>query len=359
VADGPRLTVRAAWYEGAARAAARFLLIMAALVVLGFGIVALRVALLPITFAIVIASVLSGPMQWLLDRRVRPAVASLIVIALLAAVLIAAAWLAIRSVAAEWNGISGTVSAGLDTAEQQSQQHLGLDPEQTAATRDWAASIADTLATVAVAGVIKLIPAGLELVSAAFLTAIVLFFVLKDGPRLWQWASGQFPRQQSLLDQLGTRVWRVLAQFMRGTTIIATIDAVGIGLGMWLLGVPYAGAIAILTFLLAYIPMIGATISGAFGVVLALAEGGIPLAIAALLVVLAVQQIEGNLLQPVIMGRAVRLHPLAVALALVLGFTYAGILGMFLAVPLTAATAAVINELRNAGVFADRIEFTR
>ncbi len=169
---------------------------------------------------------------------------------------------------------------------------------------------------------------------------------MKDGNGLWERLIRRFPNRYALLDQLGGSMWETLGRFTRGTTVIAAIDAGGIGLGMWLIGVPFPGAIAVLTFLLAYIPLAGALISGTFGVLLALGDGGLSQAFAALAIVLIVQQVEGNLLQPFIMGNAVSLHPLVVAFALVLGGTFAGVIGMFLAVPLTAAAAAAMSERR-------------
>jgi predicted PurR-regulated permease PerM len=137
---------------------------------------------------------------------------------------------------------------------------------------------------------------------------------------------------------------------MIGQTIIAGIDAVFIGLGAFLLGVPNASAVMMLTFIGAFVPYIGAFVAGLVGVLLAIADGGISKGLAMLAVVVVVQVIEGNVLQPWIQGRAVRLHPLVVALAVVAGGALAGFLGILLAVPVCAATVVTMGQLRDAGL---------
>jgi predicted PurR-regulated permease PerM len=145
-------------------------------------------------------------------------------------------------------------------------------------------------------------------------------------------------------------VWHVLTGFMLGQTMIAALDASCIALGALLLGVPEVGAIFTLTFIAAYIPFIGAFVAGAMACLLAVSEGGIDLGIAMLVVVLVVQQVESNVFQPWIQGRSVRVHPLVVALAVVLGGAIAGFLGVFLAVPVAASAIVTAAVLRDAGI---------
>jgi predicted PurR-regulated permease PerM len=234
-------------------------------------------------------------------------------------------FLAVRSIVAQSSQLAELVSAGLDVMEDKAQQYLDTNATLTSDTRTAIASGLGSLGKYALGGVLSVLPATVELLSAALLTVIILFFLLKEGRRIWEGVAGQFPHHRDLLDRLGARVWEVLRRSMAGTTLIAAIDAVGIGLGMMLIGVPFAASIGFMTFLLAYIPIVGATVSGAFGVLLAIGDGDLSKGLAALAVVLIVQQIEGNVLQPFIMG-------------------------MFLAVPLVASAAAVVAELRASGV---------
>lgn len=141
-------------------------------------------------------------------------------------------------------------------------------------------------------------------------------------------------------------MWDKLRGFVKGTAMVAAVDAIGIGLGAWILGVPSPGAIFALTFVFAFIPYFGAMIGGFVACVLAVSAGGLDLGLAMLVVILLVQQLEGNVLQPVLVGNAVELHPLAIALGAIAGGAVAGVLGMFLAVPVIAAGTAAVQELR-------------
>lgn len=136
---------------------------------------------------------------------------------------------------------------------------------------------------------------------------------------------------------------------MRGTVIVALIDAIFIGLGIYFLEVPMAVPLAVFIFLFAFIPLVGAVVSGALAVVVALVTQGVFAAVMTLVVVLAVQQIEGHILQPFILGRAVRVHPLAVVLSVAAGGMIAGIGGAVVAVPLVAVTNTVVGYLRAYG----------
>ena len=144
----------------------------------------------------------------------------------------------------------------------------------------------------------------------------------------------------------GPRAWRTLTAYVRGTVIVALIDAIFIGLGIYFLDVPMAVPLAVFIFLFAFIPLVGAVASGALAVVVALVTQGVFTALMALVVVLAVQQIEGHILQPFILGRAVRVHPLAVVLSVAAGGMVAGIGGAVVAVPLVAVTNTVVGYLR-------------
>ncbi|GAA2953735.1 AI-2E family transporter [Streptomyces enissocaesilis] len=186
-----------------------------------------------------------------------------------------------------------------------------------------------------------------ELLTGMLLAMFSTLFLLYDGKRIWQWTLKLVPAQaRPGVAGAGPRAWRTLTAYVRGTVIVALIDAIFIGLGIWFLDVPMAVPLAVFIFLFAFIPLVGAVMSGALAVVVALVTQGVFTALMVLIVVLAVQQIEGHVLQPFILGRAVRVHPLAVVLAVAAGGLVAGIGGAVVAVPLVAVTNTVVGYLR-------------
>ncbi|MCP3820705.1 AI-2E family transporter [Streptomyces sp. A3M-1-3] len=186
-----------------------------------------------------------------------------------------------------------------------------------------------------------------ELLTGMLLAMFSTLFLLYDGKRIWQWVLKLVPGQaRPGVAGAGPRAWRTLTAYVRGTVIVALIDAIFIGLGIYFLDVPMAVPLAVFIFLFAFIPLVGAVVSGALAVVVALVTQGVFTALMVLVVVLAVQQLEGHVLQPFILGRAVRVHPLAVVLAVAAGGLVAGIGGAVVAVPLVAVTNTVVGYLR-------------
>ncbi|MGW1805128.1 AI-2E family transporter [Streptomyces sp. NPDC002078] len=196
--------------------------------------------------------------------------------------------------------------------------------------------------------------AGLEGVQVIvdFLTGLLLvffstLFLLYDGRRIWEWFLKLVPAAaRPGVAGAGPRAWRTLTAYVRGTVLVALIDATFIGIGIYFLNVPMAVPLAVFIFLFSFIPLVGAVASGALAVIVALVTQGVFTAVMTLVVVLAVQQIEGHVLQPFILGRAVRVHPLAVVLAVAAGGMVAGIGGAVVAVPLVAVTNTVVGYLR-------------
>jgi predicted PurR-regulated permease PerM len=186
-----------------------------------------------------------------------------------------------------------------------------------------------------------------EALTGILLTMFATLFLLYDGRRIWEWTLKLVPAAaRPGVAGAGPRAWRTLTAYVRGTVIVALIDAIFIGLGIYFLDVPMAVPLAVFIFLFAFIPLVGAVMSGALAVVVALVTQGVFTAVLVLAVVLAVQQIEGHVLQPFILGRAVRVHPLAVVLSVAAGGMIAGIGGAVVAVPLVAVTNTVVGYLR-------------
>jgi predicted PurR-regulated permease PerM len=179
-----------------------------------------------------------------------------------------------------------------------------------------------------------------------FLVLFSTFFFLRDGRRISRFLIGLFP--EAVRDRLASASdvsWSTLVSYVRATVLVAFIDAVGIGLALVILKVPFALPLAALVFLGAFIPIVGATLSGAVAVLVALVERGLVVALILLAAVILVQQIEGHVLQPLIMGRAVAIHPLAVIVAIAAGVVLAGIFGALIAVPIVAVLNTGLRHL--------------
>jgi predicted PurR-regulated permease PerM len=186
-----------------------------------------------------------------------------------------------------------------------------------------------------------------DLLTGVLLAMFSTLFLLYDGPNIWNWVLKLFPEAaREGLAGAGPRAWRTLTLYVRGTVIVAMIDAICIGIGIFFLGVPMAVPLAVVIFLSSFVPLVGAVASGFIAVVVALVTEGPFTALLVLLVVLAVQQIEGHVLQPFILGRAVRVHPLAVVLSVAAGSLVAGIGGAVVAVPLVAVSNTAVGYLR-------------
>ncbi|MET7317059.1 AI-2E family transporter [Streptomyces thermoviolaceus] len=187
-----------------------------------------------------------------------------------------------------------------------------------------------------------------EYIAMAVLALLLVFFFLRDAPRILRGLRALAPGDSAdTIEAVARRAFAAVEGFMRGTTLIALIDAVCITVGLLLLSVPGALGLGALVFVGAYIPYLGAFISGALAVLVALADRGFVVALWVLGVVLAVQVLEGHVLQPLIQSRTVQMHPAAILLALTAGASVAGIVGLLLAVPLTAAAFGIVHELRD------------
>jgi putative heme transporter len=187
-----------------------------------------------------------------------------------------------------------------------------------------------------------------EVLTGMFLVLFSTFFFLRDGGRIWRFMVRLLPlRARWQVDAAGRAGWLTLVAYVRATVLVAFIDAVGIGVAVWILGVPFPLPLAALVFLGAFIPIVGATLSGAVAVLIALVDRGWVSALILLGAVIAVQQLEGHVLQPLIMGRAVAIHPLAVIVAIAAGVVLAGIVGALVAVPLVAVLNTAIRRLGN------------
>jgi putative heme transporter len=302
-----------------------------------------RVIVLPTMVALTIAPALT-PLVGLLRRLrlERPAAA----LALLAGLAVVAGLVAIvtTSVLAQYDDLADSVSQAVDDMTTRLEgEPFNLSFDRTA---DLQSTLGDSWRQ-ASGYLASGVQAGIGLLTGLVLAVVLLYFVLRDGAAFWDWILGRFaPEARPVIDRAGRRAWGVLGGFVRGTAIIAAIDAFLIGIGLWLLGVPLAFALAVLVFLGAFVPFVGAFASGLVAVLVAFADEGWDIGLAALALVVAVQFIEGNFLQPIIQSRTVDLHPAVILLAVAAGASLFGILGAYLAVPVTAVVFTVVASVR-------------
>ena len=187
----------------------------------------------------------------------------------------------------------------------------------------------------------------LELLTGLILMLFISFFLLKDGAKIWSWLiKGLRSEPQRRVDLAGQTAWRTLVAYVRGTTLVAAIHALFIGLALWLLGIPLLVPFIVLVFLASYVPLLGILVVGALAILVALATKGWVAAVILLAVLLLENQIESHLLQPLVVGRLVRLHPLSIILVLAVGGIIAGIPGAIVAVPFTAVITYAWPVLR-------------
>ena len=179
-----------------------------------------------------------------------------------------------------------------------------------------------------------------------FIVLFATYFFMADGARIWSWVVRLTPRTaRARVDSSGQVAWISLRQFVRATVVVALVDAIGIAVWAAVLGLPFVAAIGVLVFLGAFVPMVGATVAGSVAVLVALVDQGPWAALLMLVGVIVVQQVEGHVLQPFLMGRWVSVHPLGVIVAIATGVLVAGVVGALVAVPLVAALNAVGQHL--------------
>ena len=334
--------------EWAVGASWRLLVVAAACVVVGIGLVRLRIIVVPVFVALIAVTLLESPVRWLQRRRWPPLVATLAVflgaMTLLAAVVV----LLGPTLGAEF----AQVGNDLDRAETDIRSWLvdgplGLTPDQidryVGSITDYARTNSQAITNGLLVGTTLV----LEAVAGGLLALVLTFFFLKDGGRIANWLANQFAEtRREKACAVGRRVWGTLKAYVRGTMLVGLVDAVLVGVGLVVIGVPVALPLAALTFLGAFFPMVGATAAGAVAVLVALVTGGVTDAVIVIGLVVAVQQIEGHVLAPVVMSRALQLPPVVVILALSTGAVLGGLLGAFLAVPLTAMAVAATSEIR-------------
>jgi predicted PurR-regulated permease PerM len=323
----------------------RLLVIAAAIALVVFIIVQLRLIVIPVMVAVLLTALLLPVVDWLhahrLPRIVAVAVTFLLALVVVGALVALVVWqvrlglpdLQHRSIEI-FDNLRGWLRNG----------PLGLSNKEILAFRDQLGLAVGRDSQGVINGALS-VGSTLGHVVVGFLLAIFsTLFILFDGKAIWAWAVRIFPRRaRPAVDGAGRAGWFTLVNFVRVQILVASIDAVGIGLGALLLGLPLILPIAVIVFLGSFVPVVGAVVTGALAVFIALLYNGWVIAFFMLAVVLVVQELESHVLQPLIMGTAVKVHPLAVVLAVAIGTLLAGIPGALFAVPMAAVANVMIH----------------
>ncbi|WP_431953024.1 AI-2E family transporter [Nocardia lijiangensis] len=313
--------------------------------VLGWIVARLWVVILPMALAVVVATVLWPPARWLTKIGLRPALAATLSVLGFLGLLAGVIALIVPSVVDQAPELADKATEGVNQIREWLQgPPLNIRDEQLDSAVDAIVSRLQSSAEQIATGVFSGVTTATSALVTLFLVLVLAFFFIKDGPRFLPWLHNMAgTRGGRHFEEVLRRIWTTLGGFIRTQALVSLIDAVLIGAGLVILGVPLAAVLAVLTFIGGFIPIVGAFVAGALAVLVALVGNGLTTALIVLGIILAVQQLEGNVLQPVLQSRSMQLHAVVVLLAVTAGGSLYGIVGAFLAVPVAAIVAVVLR----------------
>ena len=322
----------------------RTLIVVGGIVLLALFAKRMMVVVIPVIVALLLATLLTPLSRWLQRKGARPALAAGLSVVLASIVFLGLWGLVVPPFVSQVPDVVENVQQGAGQVADAAKP-LGLtDKEVQGAIR----KARDQLKGGQAAG--TLLNGAMLLVqwaAAVILIAVLTFFFIKDGAQLRSWTICLFAEhRREFLREVTERAWNALAAYVQGVFLVASLDAVLIGIVLVLVGVPIAMPLIVLTFLAAFFPIIGAVLAGAAATLVALVSGGVVDAAIVLAAIVVVQQLEGNVFYPMVVGPKLQLHPVAILLALTTGGVLAGVAGAFLAIPVAAVTSAVLDYVR-------------
>lgn len=323
--------------------ALQLLVVAAAAGLAVWGLLQVKLLVIPVLIALILAAAAAPFIGWLRSRGVRPILAAWITLLGTLIVLGGVVTLLVLAVRSQLPRLVDSANEGLDDLQAWlADLPIPIDAEQVESART---AIVDFVTSAEFgAGAIAGVSAATEFIAGTLLVLVVLFFFLKDGDRIWNFFLRPFDGVRLERGRrIGVTSVKVLGGYVRGTAIIALVDAVAIGIALAILQVPLALPLAVIVFLGAFIPLVGATVAGILAALVALVANGPVVALIVVAVVIAVNQLEGDLLQPVVMAQSLKLHPLVILIALTAGTILGGIVGAVLAVPIAAVGWAIIK----------------
>lgn len=284
-----------------------------------------------------------------LGRRVPSGLAALVTMVVTLAIVVGLLTLIAQQVATGFPSLRDQASAGLDELQRWLDEGpLHISAAQLSDFVDKAQASLRQNSDTLVSGAVEVTATAGHVVTGFFITLFATFFFLSGGQGIWAWIVGLFPRAaRRPVDGAGDLAWSTLTSFVRATVLVALVDGAGVAISAAILQVPLAVPLGLLVFLGAFVPIVGAVVTGIVAVLVALVAQGPVVALIMLGAVIAVQQVEAHVLQPFLMGRAVSVHPLAVILAIGTGVIVAGIVGALFAVPFVAVVNVVTRYFAN------------
>ncbi|HEY0699933.1 MAG TPA: AI-2E family transporter [Micromonospora sp.] len=306
-----------------------------------------KIVMIPLAIALLLSALLAPAVGWLLKARFPRSLATAVVLVGGLAAVVGTLTLVVNEFIAGVPELSRNASAGIRQIQEWSKTGpLHLSDGQLNRYIDEGQKWIDENTQALTSGALSTAATLFEVLTGTLLVLFATFFFLRDGSRIWRFLVGLLPiAARWRVDDAGKASWATLVAYVRATVLVAFIDAVGIGIFLVIFKVPFAFPLAALVFLGAFIPIVGAALSGAVAVLVALVDSGWVTALIILGVVIGVQQIEGHVLQPLIMGRAVAIHPLAVIVGIAAGVVLAGIVGALVSVPLIAVLNTGVRRL--------------
>ncbi|KQQ64632.1 hypothetical protein ASF63_16775 [Microbacterium sp. Leaf320] len=334
------------WSRGLGLAATRSLQTLAVLALVAVGVLVitqLSLVFIPVTIALILASAIH-PLVALMRRKGVPSIlATWIALIGIIAILGGIVWVIVLTVRSQWDDLVESTTDGI----AQVTAWLGTLPFDISAIDldDVWASAGEFLTSASFGrGALAGVSATASFFTGLALMIVVLFFFLKDGPRIWEFLLRPFTgTNYERARRIGDKTVDVFGGYIRGTSIVAAADALGIGIGLAILQIPLAIPLAVIVFLTAFIPLVGATAAGILAALVALVTHGPVAALIVVGIVVLVNQLEGNFLQPVVMARSLKLHALVILLALTTGTILGGIVGAVLSVPIAAVAWGIIT----------------
>ncbi len=349
-AGAPRVEVPR-WLQTAAAWSWRLLLLAVVVYIAAWLAALLYLVVVPCAAAILLAALLQ-PLAARLRRAGLPPLAATWCTMLAAIVLLAAAvWLVTARVQAEYPNLVNQVKHTITQVQAwlagpPFHLHTGNLQKLSDSVVKYLSQHKSLVEGTAVTGARIVV----EILAGVVLTFFVSFFLIKDGNRIWAWLTSRLaPERKARADRAGRAAWQAVVYYVRGTVAVAAIHATVLGITLSIMNAPLVAPLALFMFLAAFVPLVGVLAAGGLAILVVLATKGWIFALILLGILIVMSQLEGHLLQPQVVGKMVRLHPLAVILVLAVGGVVAGIAGAVVAVPITAAVTRAVHALRDEG----------
>jgi putative heme transporter len=333
-------------FESVAGFSWRFLVALGAVLAIIALLMTLHSVTVPVIVALLLCSATTPLVRLLSKKGMNPlataGIASLSVLALMIVLVAILVW----TVGRQWDDITGALAQSIDGIANWLKS-IGLPADVVESGKQDLVSSLKTLAPVVVGGTVRFLSAAATFFMEVLLALLLMFYFLIGGNDIWLWMLRQGGRPDGgRVDRTARRCWSAVENYMFGTLIVGLCDGAVIGVGLWIIGVPSALALGVLTVFAEFIPLVGPTVMGIVAVLLAYGHGGFRLALLALVIIWPVQQINGHVTAPIVYGKTINLSPIVVLVAILSGGIIGGMLGMLIAVPVAGILSVIFDELR-------------